>query len=478
MMSSIPRLLLNLATSVCVILPAFLQQQRRWGRSLLLVQADCFPETLSLRERMEETPVVARLVRTAAAPVGGNATSGTAQRSLPCSIEIYDEIARGYLLERDGYTSYTIVEIFRQDWTSVLSLGGSGASTNSEMNATTTTTELDDQEQGEDAQQLANLLQPGMEIAVVYDTDTGFYKNLPSSLSIATDIDDGGDEGGGFLAFLTPYRYCVETRVDAGNFVDASIQVVPYEQHGIMVASPTDDTATAYNSTTRLIQENPFLLNECVDVNQLWRSVSKNDADFLRSLDGYIPPLVATTTTPEEEDEGEPEEQEEEEEEDKNDKNQNNEEEEEEEEEEEPEGMDDDVVVEPTSASSNNTTTFNSTNTTNSTAVMMEENNATSLAVDASHDEETLLVEDDASTTEGILVVDDVQISGNVDDLEGDNTLVSPETNIYISTTNNDGGGEGEIEPTVESSAQRCRCRHSATAVVAGAALWLLAHVV
>jgi len=263
-----------------------------------LVRADCMPETPSLQEQMELSPMVLRLIPT---PPSSGAT-----KTLPCSIEIYDVDAQGYLLEEEGFPSYTILEVFQQDWSQiVLTTPSTTTSTTTtanndnsrnildEKNVTTTSTEA---VKNTNNQPNLNLLQPGMTIAIVHDTDTGFYKDLPVSL-VNTTATPSDAETSGFLAFLTPYRYCVEPQVEGANFAAASLQAKPYEEHDIMIGATT--TATEDQSAS-LVQENPFLLHQCVTVNQPYASLSNKDIQFLQSQPGYIPATAVSmdTTTP------------------------------------------------------------------------------------------------------------------------------------------------------------------------------------
>ncbi|CAB9515179.1 expressed unknown protein [Seminavis robusta] len=180
----------------------------------LLVVADCFFEDLPLQEGLKRAPIVVRLLY--------NCPSAVV--NLTCPIEAYN--GENYVVAQEGYQSYTISEVFQQEnWT--------------EAEAP---------------------LQPGMSIAVLYDTDTGFWRDLPFQL-----IADPK----GMLAFLSPYRTCVDT--SGANHYDLPAGV------GLV--------------------ETPFLLNECSTLNQRWSDLSDENVTFLRSQPGFLNVSDDTTTT-------------------------------------------------------------------------------------------------------------------------------------------------------------------------------------
>lgn len=169
-----------------------------------LVRSDCAMETPSVQEQFERSSIVVRVAAT------DNLT-----QSLLCDIEIYDN---GYVTTSGPFWTYAIVELYKQDW----------SDTNVEV-----------------------LLQPANLIPIVYDTDTGFYKDLPSSLT-SSNLNSAG--GSSFLAFLEPFRTCHYAANDE-----------PYEM------APDN------------VLQNAYLLNECNTANVPWSFVSEEDQQWLRA---------------------------------------------------------------------------------------------------------------------------------------------------------------------------------------------------
>ena len=153
-----------------------IKMNRRYMRSLWIlflfsllvllpssVEADCGIDEYTLQEEFDRARVVVRLLYNCPRDVV----------NITCNVEFYD--GDEYAITDEGYQSYTVAEVFKQDWTGLLDV--------------------------EDSVTHKVILQPGSHIAVLYDTDTGFRKDLPFNL-----IADAR----GTLAFLTPYRQCIE----------------------------------------------------------------------------------------------------------------------------------------------------------------------------------------------------------------------------------------------------------------------------
>ena len=184
------------------------------------VNADCAMDESTLPETFDRARFVVRLLYNCPRAVV----------NVTCNVEVYD--GTEYVISDTGYQSYTVAEIFKQDWTGLIK---------------------------NDDDDVNLLLQPGRHIAVLYDSDTGFWKDLPLNL-----IADAR----GTLAFLTPYRQCLE---ELNN----------------------DNSSSGPGGTYSLergegLLENPFLLNECSALNQQWSDLSEQDVAFLRSQEGYL----------------------------------------------------------------------------------------------------------------------------------------------------------------------------------------------
>ena len=173
--------------------------------------SDCAPSQPTLEEQFGISPLVVRVE-----------FDDSTTRDLPCGMEIHQEW-RGYTIHNSSFPSYTVMEIFKQDWSEAAAVVDRGDDT--------------------------DILKPGDTIPIILNTDTGFYRALPARLT---------EDPQGFLVFLLPYRYCLD--VDEEN----ELEVTPY---------PEDE----------FLLENPFLMNECVTVNQAWSTMMLEDQVFLRS---------------------------------------------------------------------------------------------------------------------------------------------------------------------------------------------------
>jgi hypothetical protein len=209
-----------------------------------MVQGDCAPTSLSLRDQAEVASFVLRLQP---AP-SHNSSATTATTDLPCGIEIYQDGggAGGYVIDDSNFVLYEILEVFVQNWNGIVQLEDETATT-------------------KDSPSSLYLLEPGMAIPIVYNTDTGFYKTLPSRLT---------EDPLGFLAMVQPYRFCLTL-----DETEDSLMVYPYEANQHLL-------------------KNPFLLDDCdFNINRPWSTVPLEDQVFLRSLPDYQNGTGGTSTT-------------------------------------------------------------------------------------------------------------------------------------------------------------------------------------